>query len=70
MCRAQPVIVKDISDKLRDRKAKAGPEVLNVEGHLALGRAVDPTVGTRGEQPKLLRDAILLPEPFDVRPRK
>ena len=68
--RTKSVVVQHVPDKLRNRKAKTGPEVLDVESHLARGRIVNPTIGSRDEQPKLLRDAVLLPEPIDVWPRK
>ena len=70
MCRTQFVVVQYVPDKLWNQKMKTDPEVLDVESHLARGRVVNPTIGSRGEQPKLLRDAVLLPKPIDVRPRK
>ena len=70
MRQAKPVIIQDIPDELRNRKAKTSPKVLNIKSHLAWRWVVNPTLGPKGEQPKLLQDTVLFPEPIDIRSQK
>ena len=70
MRRTKLVIIQNIPDELWNREAKTCLKVLDIEGHLARRWVVNLTLGPRGEELELLRDTVLLLEPFDVCRRK